>query len=51
MLTSIDMNQSGFMKVDEIVNYLQDIGIEAPQDQSLENILTEVTTYYQILSK
>ena len=42
-LASIDPNQSDYVKVDDIVNYWQTIGIETPHNQSLENILTEVS--------
>lgn len=42
ILSVIDTNLSGFVKVDDIINYWQEIGIETPHNESLENILTEV---------
>lgn len=44
ILTVFDPDQyAGYVKVDDVINYWQSIGIETPHEQSLENILTEVS--------
>ena len=44
ILTAIDPDQSGYVNIDDVVTHWQNIGVETPHEQSLETVLTEVSS-------